>query len=287
MKQIVFTLVLLACAAIARAEDDDWAHWQSQRKGANCFNASLDRTWFADARAAGIPLVRLAWSKWKGAGRDFLLGDADHFAGIPPADRQRIFGEFERLESGDDVGVGLGLAIVERTARLLDVPLTLTSVVGRGSRFAVTLPRTTAVPAPISAPTPPGIARPATILVVDDDRRVGDAMAAMLAARGHRAIPVRDAPAALAVDGALDAAVTIRNSGEDTVEVVQLYAAYPTAHVVRPAAQLLGYARVRIAAGQSLTVHFHVEAARLAATGDARRAAESYLTGNPVAFEGS
>ena len=70
------------------------------------------------------------------------------------------------------------------------------------------------------------------------------------------------------MDGALDAAVTIRNSGEDTVEVVQLYAAYPTSPVVRPAAQLLGYARVRIAAGQSLTVHFHVEAARLAATGE-------------------
>ncbi|ROQ60529.1 beta-glucosidase/beta-xylosidase [Rathayibacter sp. PhB152] len=86
--------------------------------------------------------------------------------------------------------------------------------------------------------------------------------------RGAIAYEALSAPAVLAVDGALDAAVTIRNSGEDTVEVVQLYAAYPTSPVVRPAAQLLGYARVPIAAGESLTVHFHVEAARLAATGE-------------------
>ncbi|QHF25645.1 glycosyl hydrolase [Rathayibacter sp. VKM Ac-2804] len=86
--------------------------------------------------------------------------------------------------------------------------------------------------------------------------------------RGAIAYEALSAPAVLAVDGALDAAVTIRNSGEDTVEVVQLYAAYPTSPVVRPAAQLLGYARVPIAAGESLTVHFHVDAARLAATGE-------------------
>ncbi|TDX77373.1 beta-glucosidase/beta-xylosidase [Rathayibacter sp. PhB151] len=86
--------------------------------------------------------------------------------------------------------------------------------------------------------------------------------------RGAIAYEALTAPAVLAVDGALDAAVTLRNGGEDTVEVVQLYAAYPTSPVVRPAAQLLGYARVPIAAGESLTVHFHVEAARLAATGE-------------------
>jgi len=150
----------------------------------------------------------------------------DSGPGIPPADRQRIFGEFERLENSDDVGVGLGLAIVERTARLLDVPLTLTSVVGRGSRFAVALPRTTAVPAPIGVPTPPGIARPATILVVDDDRRVGDAMAAMLAARGHRAIPVRDASAALAVAAPYDAALVDFHLG-GTLDGLSLIAALP------------------------------------------------------------
>jgi beta-glucosidase-like glycosyl hydrolase len=72
----------------------------------------------------------------------------------------------------------------------------------------------------------------------------------------------------LATEGSLDAAVTIRNDGRSSVEVVQLYASYPSSSVVRPAAQLIGFARVGIAAGETLTVHFHVDAARLAVTGE-------------------
>ncbi|GAA3288709.1 beta-glucosidase [Arthrobacter citreus] len=76
------------------------------------------------------------------------------------------------------------------------------------------------------------------------------------------------AAASLSTGGSLDAAVTIRNDGGDTVEVVQLYAAFPTAPVVRPRVQLIGFARVPVAAGQSLTVHFQVDAGRLAVTGE-------------------
>ena len=66
----------------------------------------------------------------------------------------------------------------------------------------------------------------------------------------------------------MDVAVTISNNGGSTVEVVQLYAAYPSAPVVRPAVHLIGYARVRIGPGESRTVSFHLEAARLAVTGE-------------------
>jgi hypothetical protein len=65
---------------------DKLAFWDVQRKGTNCFNLKVDRQYFAGCRAAGIGLVRLTWSKWTGGGRDFLLGDADHFEGIPPSD---------------------------------------------------------------------------------------------------------------------------------------------------------------------------------------------------------
>ncbi|MBR9763628.1 MAG: hybrid sensor histidine kinase/response regulator [Rhodobacteraceae bacterium] len=60
-----------------------------------------------------------------------------------PADRQRdIFREFQRLDSAASAseGMGLGLAIVERACALLDHELILTSVVGHGTRFAVSLP---------------------------------------------------------------------------------------------------------------------------------------------------
>jgi hypothetical protein len=76
------------------------------------------------------------------------------------------------------------------------------------------------------------------------------------------------AAATLDTEGSLDAAVTIRNNGDETVEVVQLYAAFPSAPVVRPAVQLIGYARISIGSGESRTVSFHLDAARLAITGE-------------------
>lgn len=76
------------------------------------------------------------------------------------------------------------------------------------------------------------------------------------------------AAADLGTEGSMDVAVTISNNGDSTVEVIQLYAAFPSAPVVRPAIQLIGYARVPIGSGESRTVSFHLEAARLAVTGE-------------------
>lgn len=61
--------------------------------------------------------------------------------GISEADQDRIFLEFERLapEASSPDGLGLGLAIVERACAQLGHPLGVDSVVGRGSRFFVTL----------------------------------------------------------------------------------------------------------------------------------------------------
>ncbi|WKK73163.1 glycoside hydrolase family 3 C-terminal domain-containing protein [Rathayibacter oskolensis] len=86
--------------------------------------------------------------------------------------------------------------------------------------------------------------------------------------RGDIVYESLDAPATLSTEGSLDAVVTIRNDAEASVEIVQLYMTFPSAPIVRPAAQLLGYARVRVGAGERLSVHFHVDAARLAATGE-------------------
>ena len=63
--------------------------------------------------------------------------------GIPHAKRRAVFKEFHRLDQGARVarGVGLGLSIVERIARVLDCEVALKSVVGRGSRFSVEVPR--------------------------------------------------------------------------------------------------------------------------------------------------
>ncbi len=69
--------------------------------------------------------------------------------GIPPEEQARIFGEFVRGscpaaggESAESAtGLGLGLAIVERSAALLGTAVALQSRPGRGSCFSVLLPR--------------------------------------------------------------------------------------------------------------------------------------------------
>lgn len=78
------------------------------------------------------------------AGETLRLEVWDSGSGIPDNKRGEIFREFVQLgnpQSGRDKGLGLGLAIVERLSRLLDHPLGLRSVVGRGTVFTVSVPR--------------------------------------------------------------------------------------------------------------------------------------------------
>jgi len=66
--------------------------------------------------------------------------------GIPEAQRQAIFLEFQRGEAyaSDGAGFGLGLSIVRRFATALGHEIRLSSRVGSGSTFSVTLPGTEA-----------------------------------------------------------------------------------------------------------------------------------------------
>lgn len=66
-------------------------------------------------------------------------------------------------------------------------------------------------------------------------------------------------------DGRFTASVLVRNTGNSkAADVVQLYGRDPVASVTRPVAQLLGYARVELAAGASQRVRFDVPVARFA-----------------------
>ncbi|WP_194757417.1 hybrid sensor histidine kinase/response regulator [Aliidiomarina indica] len=61
--------------------------------------------------------------------------------GIPEDKQTDIFEEFHQLERNtDQPGLGLGLAIVDRMCRLLDIPITLRSTVGKGTVFSIRLP---------------------------------------------------------------------------------------------------------------------------------------------------
>jgi signal transduction histidine kinase len=94
--------------------------------------------------------------------------------GIPPDKLEAIFEEFHQLQPDKerrDRGVGLGLAIARRAAKMLDHPIHTRSIVGKGSMFAVTVPlgdRAKAVPAP--AQPPPGRDLTGAVLLVLDDQ---------------------------------------------------------------------------------------------------------------------
>lgn len=85
MTRFLLLLFALLCPAIARAAPIDW--WDSARHGGNSFNEHPPRAAYFDALAGyGATWVRLAPDKWPAARRDFLIGDADRYDGIPPAD---------------------------------------------------------------------------------------------------------------------------------------------------------------------------------------------------------
>ena len=65
----------------------------------------------------------------------------DSGPGIPTDKLDIIFDEFQQLDQqGDNPGLGLGLAIVDRMARLLELPVSISSKVGRGTCFSIRVP---------------------------------------------------------------------------------------------------------------------------------------------------
>jgi len=66
----------------------------------------------------------------------------DNGPGIPQEKQQTIFKEFERLaQTQEKSGLGLGLAISDRIAKLLNITISVKSTLEKGSCFSVRLPR--------------------------------------------------------------------------------------------------------------------------------------------------
>jgi signal transduction histidine kinase/CheY-like chemotaxis protein len=135
------------------------------------------------------------------SGADLRIEVWDTGAGIAPEHRQTIFKEYVRLQGPNREGLGLGLAICDRLARLLSHRLTVRSQVGRGSVFSVTVP--TAPAGALDAQTPEPTPYPRlslagrSVVLVDDDPAVLAALGAafdqwgcqvVLAGRGAEAL---------------------------------------------------------------------------------------------------
>jgi Na+/proline symporter/signal transduction histidine kinase len=130
----------------------------------------------------------------------------DTGVGIPQSKWRDIFVEFHRLDQGAKIarGLGLGLSIVERLARVLDCTIELESETGRGSHFAVTVPCSNAAPIELpardDARIDPGQLAGITTLCIDNEPSVLDGMETLLRGWGCEVIKASDlAPALMAI----------------------------------------------------------------------------------------
>ena len=134
-----------------------------------------------------------------------LLQVYDTGVGIRASDLSDVFREFTRIENrpahDDGEGLGLGLAIVERLAVLLNHSVHARSNFGRGSVFSVVVARGRGPARPLIAPVeepPVTDAKVGLIMIIDDDERVGAATAALVRQWGNRALYAKTPDAACA-----------------------------------------------------------------------------------------
>ncbi|MBX3554432.1 MAG: hybrid sensor histidine kinase/response regulator [Pseudolabrys sp.] len=127
----------------------------------------------------------------------------DTGVGIPESQHKTIFAEFHRLDQGARIarGLGLGLSIVERIARVLQHDIDMDSRVGGGTRFSITVPLSDAAPAHLpNAVQPDADASQlaGTVAVcIDNEPAILDGMETLLGGWGCRVIKASDAAAAL------------------------------------------------------------------------------------------
>ncbi len=114
-----------------------------------------------------------------------LLDIADTGIGIDEIYQLEVFDEFMQIDNDQrsiQNGLGLGLAIVSRLAALCDIPFNMQSRKGEGTTFTLTLP------AAASSQTQPAhnvvnalpLFETLTVLLIDDDKRVTEALSSLL-----------------------------------------------------------------------------------------------------------
>ena len=123
----------------------------------------------------------------------------DNGPGIPENKQETIFKEFERLNSNQAAsGLGLGLAISERIAKLLGLIISVKSTLDKGTCFSITLPRSYSIQA--SKMTRAITLKPSTtnefvdlnIVLIDNESLMLTAMQAQLQEWGCRVVAVKD-----------------------------------------------------------------------------------------------
>ncbi|MCR4268579.1 glycoside hydrolase family 5 protein [Nitratireductor sp. ZSWI3] len=91
LRSVLLCLMTIGLTPQSVSAADLMSFWDVPRKGGNSFNAAPpDGAYFKALAATGATWVRLTFSKWKGEGRDFLIGDADRYENLLPEDLARL-----------------------------------------------------------------------------------------------------------------------------------------------------------------------------------------------------
>ena len=123
---------------------------------------------------------------------------------FPPPSGRSIFQEFHRLDQGAKVarGLGLGLSIVERIARVLDHKVEVNSTVDRGSHFSIEVPLASTVPLREPRRTAAAVDRGQLdgieVVCIDNDAAILNGMEMVLTGWGCRVIKAPDLATAIA-----------------------------------------------------------------------------------------
>ncbi len=144
------------------------------------------------ARKRGSSLRIEVWDTGRGIAQDQL---------------QSIFLEFNQLgveRAAERRGVGLGLAIVERIAKMLDYRIQVRSQPGRGSVFSIEVPLSESMPrrnleALVSVPQLGDPLPGRRLLVLDNELSILHSMAALLGQWGCEVLTATDRAQAIAV----------------------------------------------------------------------------------------
>ena len=128
----------------------------------------------------------------------------DSGIGVPEAEYQTIFDAYYQVEKADDQkvhGLGLGLSIVQRLAKLLGHPIDVKSTLGKGSRFSITMPVAAAQPRADTedlSGQDKASRQTGTILMVEDEEDLRNLMGKLLENEGHTVVAMSNTHDALA-----------------------------------------------------------------------------------------
>jgi K+-sensing histidine kinase KdpD len=136
------------------------------------------------------------------SGNNICIEVWDNGAGIEQDQQAEIFKEFKRLKSSQSAfsnGLGLGLAIVDKISKVLKHPIKVSSTLGKGSLFSVSVPLAdTQKLLKINENITPILTKTElaerTIWLIDNDINICIAMSKLLEAWGCSVISARRYP---------------------------------------------------------------------------------------------